>query len=245
MVRSLNARGALRKAFYTETRPYNQGARLTGFELIHDGIDAELITDSMAAALFSLSKESDNIACVVVGADRVAANGDTANKIGTYSLAILAKWHGIKFLVAAPRTTIDLNTRSGADIKIEQRSMQEVTTLKGPQITRASDASLSYGSAVEIGTAAAQSKAWNPSFDVTPAALIDGIITEKGVVEQGGDGAFHFDSLFDSGLKARAININGVTESEKSWQKILEMKADDIPSWDKWLVDNAQSTISL
>ena len=245
MVRSLNARGVLQKAFYTETRPYNQGARLTGFELIHDGIDAELITDSMAAALLNLRKESDNIACVVVGADRVAANGDTANKIGTYSLAILAKWHGIKFLVAAPRTTIDLNTSSGANIKIEQRSMQEVTTLKGPQITRASDASLSYGSPVEIGTAAAQTKAWNPSFDVTPAILIDGIITEKGVVERSEDGAFHFDTLFDSGLKARATNINGITESETSWQEILEMKADDIPSWDKWLVDNAQSTNSL
>ena len=241
MVRSLHARGFLQKAFYTETRPYNQGARLTGFELIHDGIDAELITDSMAAALLSLRKESDNIACVVVGADRVAANGDTANKIGTYSLAILAKWHGIKFLVAAPRTTIDLDTRSGADIKIEQRSMQEVTTLKGPQITRASDASLLYGSPIEIETAAARTKAWNPSFDVTPAILIDGVITEKGVVERSEDGAFHFDSLFDSGPQARAKSINGVTANEKSWQKILSMKADDIPSWEQWLVDNAQS----
>lgn len=245
MVRSLSARKVLQKALYTETRPYNQGARLTGFELIHDGIDAELITDSMAAALFSLRKESDNIACVVVGADRVAANGDTANKIGTYSLAILAKWHGIRFLVAAPRTTIDLSTSSGADIKIEQRSMQEVTTLKGPAITRASDASLSYGCPVEIGTAAARTKAWNPSFDVTPAVLIDGIITEKGVVERSEDGAFHFDSLFDSGAEARATNINGNTESEKSWQKILQMQADDIPSWDKWLVDNARSNKSL
>ena len=212
---------------------------MTGFELIHDGIDAELITDSMAAALLRLRKASDNIACVVVGADRVAANGDTANKIGTYSLAILAQFHGIKFLVAAPRTTIDLYTQSGADITIEQRPMHEVTTLKGPQITRSKDGSLSYGTAVEIGVAAGRTQAWNPSFDVTPADLIDGIITEKGVVEKSQDGVFHFESLFELEPGARVATTNGTTEGDEKlpWQRVLSIPADNARPWEKWLDD--------
>src|SRR5699024_7485344 len=108
----------------TETRPYNQGSRLTAFELVHDGMPATLITDSMAAALLAMAKT--NVNAIVVGADRVAANGDTANKIGTYGLAILAKYHGVKFLVAAPRTAIDLATSSGKEIHIEERHPLEV-----------------------------------------------------------------------------------------------------------------------
>ncbi|KAG9534533.1 Methylthioribose-1-phosphate isomerase, partial [Aureobasidium melanogenum] len=100
VIRSVHARGSLKRAFCSETRPYNQGSRLTAFELVHDKIPATLVTDSMAAALLRLKGPTENIAAIVVGADRVAANGDTANKIGTYSLAILAKHHGVKFLVA-------------------------------------------------------------------------------------------------------------------------------------------------
>jgi len=133
VIRSLHSNGSLKHAFCTETRPYNQGSRLTAFELVHDNIPATLVTDSMAAALLRLKGPSERIAAIVVGADRVAANGDTANKIGTYSLAIAAKHHGVKFLVAAPRTTIDLDTQSGEDIVIEERPGKEVTMIKGPR----------------------------------------------------------------------------------------------------------------
>jgi len=133
VIRSLHANGSLKHAFCTETRPYNQGSRLTAFELVHDEIPSTLITDSMASALLRLRGPSENIAAIVVGADRVAANGDTANKIGTYQLAITAKHHGVKFLVAAPRTTIDLSTASGSDIVIEERPGKEMTFIKGPR----------------------------------------------------------------------------------------------------------------
>src|ERR1700712_4865457 len=133
VIRSVHANGNLKRAYCTETRPYNQGSRLTAFELVHDKIPATLITDSMAAALLQLKGPSERIAAIVVGADRVAANGDTANKIGTYSLAISARHHGVKFLVAAPRTTIDLQTKSGADITIEERAGKEMTMIKGPR----------------------------------------------------------------------------------------------------------------
>lgn len=197
MIRSLHARGLLKRAFYTETRPYNQGSRLTGYELLHDQIPSTLITDSMAGALLGLKRESENISCIIVGADRVAANGDTANKIGTYGLACLAKFQNIKFVVAAPRTTIDLGTPTGADITIEERKPSEVTTIKGPSVTRAADGSLTVGNDVhEIAIAADLNGAWNPAFDVTCHALIDCIVTEKGVVEKGDDGQFHFEKLF-------------------------------------------------
>lgn len=198
VIRSLYARDSLKRAYYTETRPYNQGSRLTGYELLHDEIPSTLITDSMAGALLSLRKELDNISCIIVGADRVAANGDTANKIGTYGLACLAKFHNIKFIVAAPRTTIDLSTPTGVDITIEERKPTEVTTIKGPSVTRAADGSLSVGNDVhEIAIAADLNSAWNPAFDVTCHALIDCIVTEKGVVEKGEDGLFHFEKLFE------------------------------------------------
>lgn len=187
MVRSLHANGSLKRAFCTETRPYNQGSRLTAFELVHDNIPATLITDSMASALLRLKGPTEHIAAIVVGADRVAANGDTANKIGTYQLAITAKHHGVKFLVAAPRTTIDLQTESGADITIEERPGKEMTMIKGPRFDGV-DLDLSRPETVSI--AARGIDVWNPAFDVTPAELIDGIITEIGVVEKGADGRF-------------------------------------------------------
>jgi methylthioribose-1-phosphate isomerase len=187
VIRSLHADGSLKRAFCTETRPYNQGSRLTAFELVHDKIPATLVTDSMASALLREKGADEHITAVVVGADRVAANGDTANKIGTYQLAITAKHHGVKFLVAAPRTTIDLSTGSGSNITIEERPGQEVTLAKGP---RFDGIDLDLSRAEIVSTAANGIDVWNPAFDVTPAELIDGIITEVGVVEKGEDGKF-------------------------------------------------------
>lgn len=143
-----------------ETRPVLQGARLTAWELMQDRIPVTLITDSMAGTMMRQGK----IHLCIVGADRIAANGDVANKIGTYSVAVLAKAHGLPFYVAAPYSTIDLGTKSGADIPIEQRHAAEVTTLHGSRPVAPE------GVAV-----------YNPAFDVTPAELITGIVTERGV----------------------------------------------------------------
>jgi methylthioribose-1-phosphate isomerase len=145
-----------------ETRPVLQGARLTAWELMEDKIPVTLITDNMAGALMRQGK----IHLCIVGADRIAANGDVANKIGTYSVAVLAKAHGIPFYVAAPYSTIDLRAKSGADIPIEQRQAHEVTTVHG------GDPIAPRGVHV-----------YNPAFDVTPAELVSGIITERGVFE--------------------------------------------------------------
>ena len=188
MIRSLHANNNLKRAFCTETRPYNQGSRLTAFELVHDKIPATLITDSMASALLRLRGPSERIAAIVVGADRVAANGDTANKIGTYQLAITAKYHGVKFLVAAPRTTIDLATKSGAEITIEERAGREMTFITGPT---------SEGKVESVSIAAEGIDVWNPAFDVTPAELIDGIITEVGVAEKNAEGVFDLKGMMD------------------------------------------------
>lgn len=123
----------------------------------------------------------------------MAANGDTANKIGTYGLAVLAKYHGVKFLVAAPRTTIDMNTKTGADIVIEERPEKEVTRIRGP---RDGEEGNGLGAMETITVAADGIGVWNPAFDVTPAALVDGIITEVGVVEKDGSGVFHLERIF-------------------------------------------------
>ena len=192
VIRSLRTDNLLSHAYCTETRPYNQGSRLTAYELVHDNIPSTLVTDSMVASL--LAREGDNIAAIVVGADRVAANGDTANKIGTYSLAVLARHHGVKFLVAAPRTTIDLATPSGDQIVIEERAPEEVTRVKGPKVTAMGEILVDAESET-ICTAASGMNVWNPAFDVTPAQLIDGIITERGVVEKLG-GVFDFGPIF-------------------------------------------------
>ncbi|RAH72731.1 S-methyl-5-thioribose-1-phosphate isomerase [Aspergillus aculeatinus CBS 121060] len=191
VIRSLASMNSLRHAYCTETRPYNQGSRLTAFELVHDCIPSTLITDSMSAALLANSKAGVN--AIVVGADRVAANGDTANKIGTYGLAVLARYHGVKFLVAAPLTTIDLSTKSGNDIVIEERPADEVTKIKGPC---EGDTSKS-GNLETVRIAAEGINVWNPAFDITPATLIDGIITEKGVMEKTADGQFYLAGLFE------------------------------------------------
>jgi len=144
-----------------ETRPWLQGSRLTAWELEQDGIAVTLNADSAAAHIM----KQGQVKWVIVGADRITANGDAANKIGTYSLAVLAKFHGIKFMVVAPSTTVDMSLPSGDLIPIEQRTGTEVTSIKGYQL------------APEVV------EAFNPVFDVTPAELIDAIVTEKGVVE--------------------------------------------------------------
>ncbi len=145
--------------FADETRPFLQGARLTAWELVRDGIDTTVITESMAAPLM----RDGRIDLVVVGADRIAANGDTANKIGTYTVALVAREHSVPFYVAAPVSTIDLDTPDGRRIPIEERDSREVTHVKNVRL------------------APAGAKVFNPAFDVTPHALIAGIITERGI----------------------------------------------------------------
>ncbi|KAJ3107572.1 S-methyl-5-thioribose-1-phosphate isomerase [Phlyctochytrium planicorne] len=182
IIRDLQATGKLTHVFCTETRPYNQGGRLTAYELVFEKIPSTLITDSMASALLKQKK----IAAIVVGADRVAANGDTANKIGTYQLAITAKFHGVPFIVAAPSTSIDLNLASGDLIPIEQRSGVEVVRIRGEVVDDEGNLKEHDGqkgvvtSTVHI--AARGIGVWNPSFDVTPASLISAIATEKGII---------------------------------------------------------------
>ena len=150
------------KVYADETRPLLQGARLTAWELKQAGIDVTVICDNMAGWLMKQGK----IDAVITGADRIAANGDAANKIGTYGLSILAREHGVPFYIAAPSSTFDLSIKSGAEIPIEQRAAEEVTTLRGTQIAPAGVA------------------AYNPAFDVTEARDIAAIITEKGIIEK-------------------------------------------------------------
>ncbi len=162
VIRAGMAQGRIAKVFAGETRPWLQGARLTVWELQQDGIDATLIADSAASYLM----QNGAVQWVVVGADRICANGDTANKIGTYQLAIAARYHNVKVMVVAPSSTVDMDTESGQSIEIEQRDPGELFGLGGSR------------------TVADGIAAWNPVFDVTPAALIDAIVTERGVVER-------------------------------------------------------------
>lgn len=161
VVRMLHELEKLNRVFITETRPYNQGSRLTAFEVVHEKINGTLICDSSVAYLF----QKKHIQAVVVGADRVALNGDTANKIGTYQIACLAAHHGVDFYVAAPFSSIDPNIKSGDQIVIEERPEHEMTYSNGKRV------------------AAPGISVWNPAFDVTPRNLIKGIITERGVFE--------------------------------------------------------------
>lgn len=160
VIRSAYAKDDTINVFADETRPRQQGARLTTFELLADGIPVTLITDGMCSYFMNKGM----IDMVVVGADRIASNGDTANKIGTYTVAIAAKYHNIPFYVAAPLSTIDASIETGKDIPIEERSAEEVTHINGKRIC------------------AEGVKVINPGFDVTPNTLITGIITEKGIL---------------------------------------------------------------
>ncbi len=160
VIRAAWQQGKLNEVFADETRPWLQGSRLTAWELAHDGVPVSVIADSAAASVL----RDCAISWVIVGADRVAANGDVANKIGTYSLAVAARHHGVKVMVAAPLSTVDLDSRTGADIPIENRALEEVWGSTGvsappPLVT-----------------------VRNPAFDITPAELIDVFVTEKGVV---------------------------------------------------------------
>jgi methylthioribose-1-phosphate isomerase len=146
------------RVFVPETRPYLQGARLTAWELAEGGIPLTLITDNMVGHFLKTGK----VGAVVVGADRIAANGDTANKIGTYQIAVLARENSVPFYVAAPISTLDLSISSGESIPIEERPTEEVTHIRGVRIAPAVEAA-------------------NPAFDVTPARLITAIITERGI----------------------------------------------------------------
>jgi methylthioribose-1-phosphate isomerase len=183
----------LEHAYCTETRPYNQGARLTAYELVQENIPATLITDSMAGALFQRMKRERNITAVIVGADRVARNGDTANKIGTYALAVLAKYHGIKFVVAAPTTSIDLKTPTGEGIVIEDRAGSELTQITGAVVD--SEGKVDVSKTARVAIADQRVGVWNPAFDVTPHALVDAIITEKGEVLKDAQGCFNFATI--------------------------------------------------
>ncbi|KAJ0296022.1 hypothetical protein COL5a_011523 [Colletotrichum fioriniae] len=190
IIRTLWSNNLLKHAYCTETRPYNQGSRLTAFELVYEKIPSTLITDSMAAALFNLQKDKMNIAAVIVGADRVVRNGDTANKIGTYQLAVLAKHHGVKFIVAAPTTSIDLETQTGAGIKIEERKGEELTQISGAVVQ--ADGTVDVARTARVATADQRINVWNPAFDVTPHELIDAVVTEKGAVVKNAKGQFDF-----------------------------------------------------
>ncbi|MGQ0658959.1 MAG: S-methyl-5-thioribose-1-phosphate isomerase [Chromatiales bacterium] len=162
VIRTAHARGLLKTVYTTETRPWLQGARLTAWELTRDGIPTTLIADAAAAHLM----RTRGVDWVIVGADRIAANGDVANKIGTYQLALTAHAHGTKFMVVAPTSTFDLSIAGGNAIPIESRDGEEL---------------LNDGN---TRRAAADASAWNPVFDITPAALIDVIVTERGAIER-------------------------------------------------------------
>lgn len=159
VVRSLFEQGRLEQVFADETRPWLQGARLTAWELTQDGIPVSLMVEGAAAARM----RQGGIGWVILGADRIAANGDVANKIGTYGLAIAARHHGVKFMVVAPTSTIDLQATNGTMIPIEERAPEEIL------------------SCCDKSMAPIEARAWNPVFDVTPAALIDALVTERGV----------------------------------------------------------------
>ena len=159
IVRAIAESGRPVEVFAPETRPYLQGARLTAWELKEDGIPVTLVTDGMVGSLLAGARMD----AVVVGADRIAANGDSANKIGTYQAAVLAKEHGVPFVVAAPFSSVDLETPTGAEIPIEQRDPEEIVKIAGTRI------------------APEGVRVWNPAFDVTPARYITAIVTERGV----------------------------------------------------------------
>jgi methylthioribose-1-phosphate isomerase len=162
VIRSAHEANLILHVYADETRPWLQGARLTAWELVHQGIPASLIADGAAAARMA----HGDIGWVIVGSDRIAANGDVANKIGTYGLAVAARYHGVKFMVAAPTSTIDPATPDGAAIPIEERPADELLACQGQRV------------------AAEGITAWNPVFDVTPADLVDAIVTERGVIER-------------------------------------------------------------
>jgi methylthioribose-1-phosphate isomerase len=160
VIRAAHARGLIERVYADETRPWLQGSRLTAWELLFDHIPVSLLADGASASLM----RRGGVGWVIVGSDRIAANGDVANKIGTYSLAVAARYHGVKVMVAAPTSTVDMRLANGTEIPIEVREADELLSCAGKRV------------------AASGAEAWNPVFDVTPAELIDAIVTERGVV---------------------------------------------------------------
>lgn len=185
VVRTLEEQNRLQSIIACETRPYNQGSRLTAFEIVEENMSGGiLICDSAAAA----TMKTKNVDAVVVGADRVCRNGDTANKIGTYNLAVVAAAHGVPFYVAAPFTTLDVNLPNGDGITIEERHKDEL---------------------IDSAKAPKNIDCWNPAFDVTPARLIAGIITEKGVIEPAINGTIDVAAFVETQTAVQDINMNG------------------------------------
>ena len=182
VIRAAHAQGKIDMVYADETRPLLQGARLTVWELMQDNIPVTVITDNMTA----WTMKQKGINAVVTGADRIALNGDTANKIGTYGVALAAKHHGIPFYIAAPVSTFDFNIATGAEIPIEERSADEVRRLQG------------------VVTAPQDAPVYNPAFDVTPAELITGIITEYGVIKPP-----YLENIKKLQLKTKEENFNG------------------------------------
>ena len=198
VIREIKNRGNLNKFYIPETRPYNQGSRLTAFEAVEDNLPGVLITDSTAAFLM----QKGEIDCVIVGADRVVKSGATANKIGTYSLAVLAKFHNIPFYVVLPESTIDLSLKSGKEIKIEERPANELKRIKGIQL------------------APENISVWTPAFDVTPPDLITNIITEKGL--------FEYERINDSWEKYDLIKIPNLLLNQKLCNETDRIELTDV-----------------
>ncbi|MFB7050043.1 S-methyl-5-thioribose-1-phosphate isomerase [Streptomyces microflavus] len=167
----VHRQGRLRRLWVDETRPLLQGARLTAYEAARSGMAYSLLTDSAAGSLFAAGE----VDAVLIGADRIAADGSVANKVGSYPLAVLAKYHHVPFIVVAPTTTVDMDTAEGTSIIVEQRSGQEVTELTSPQV-------VSAGGGGGMVVAPLGSPAYNPAFDITPPELITAIVTEEGVI---------------------------------------------------------------
>ena len=161
VIRSAFSEHKIKQVYADETRPWFQGTRLTAWELLQDNIPVTLICDSAAASLM----RQKQLSWIIVGADRVASNGDVANKIGTYSLAVMARQHGVKFMVAAPTSTIDMQVANGEEIEIEERAHSELVCIEGRSISPEN------------------AQVWNPVFDITPAKFITALVTEKGVIE--------------------------------------------------------------
>lgn len=161
VIRTAHRNGLVKKVYSSETRPWMQGARLTSWELQQDNIPVNLVIDSAVSSLL----QTGDIDWLIVGSDRIAANGDVANKIGTYSHAVSAKYHGVKVMVVAPFSTVDMQIQSGKDIPIEYRNTEEITDFNGLRV------------------APNDMEAINPAFDITPAKLVDVIVTEKGIVQ--------------------------------------------------------------
>ena len=208
VIRVAVEQGRRLRVFVPETRPYLQGARLTAWELAEGGIPLTLITDNMVGHFL----KTGNVGAVVVGADRIAANGDTANKIGTYAMAVLARENGVPFYVAAPVSPLDLSIAGGDEIPIEERAAEEVTHLRGVRI------------APDVDVA-------NPAFDVTPARLIAAIITERGVAR-----APYVDFLGRAAGRrcASSFLASGLSSSSRLQVWFAPAHFAGAPHWDRW-----------